>query len=213
MSPEGVREAKEVEFYAAAVAAWYGTSLEHDKSVFVLSAGGIGLLITLLTTVGVSSARLLALYIAGILCFLVSLCVLLAIFRRNRIHIEQVLAGTAPSSDPWLKGLDLASIFAFGAGVIFTAVVGISSAANSLTDKKEKTMANEAKTNPPKRSTVGDSFNKLQNLRPGTDYGKSFNGLGNLQPQPAASTPARPSAPSTPAAAPPSPRLAESANK
>jgi hypothetical protein len=35
---------KEIAFYTAGVTAWYNTSLEHDKSLFTLSAGGIGLL-------------------------------------------------------------------------------------------------------------------------------------------------------------------------
>lgn len=202
MSPEDLRQEKEVEFYAAGIAAWYNTSLEHDKSVFGLSAGGIGLLITLLTTVGVSSACLLGLYIAAILSFLTSLCVLLVIFRRNRTHIEQVLSDTAPRSDPCLEKLDLAAILAFGAGVIFTAVVGISAAVNSLIDEKEKAMANEGKTNLSIGVPVGDSFNKVSNLHPGADLGKSFNGVGNLRPQPTASTPAPAPVASTPAPAP-----------
>jgi hypothetical protein len=213
MSPDEIRQEKEVEFYAAGVTAWYNTSLEHDKSLFGLSAGGIGLLITLLTTVGVSSACLLGLYIAAILCFLASLCVLLVIFRRNRTHIEQVLSGTAPRSDPWLERLDLAAILAFGAGVIFTAVVGISAAVNSLIDKKEKAMANETKINSSTRAFVGDSFNKLSNLKPGTDLGKSFNGVGNLQPQPTVSTPAPAPAASTPTPAPTSSQPTKSTDK
>jgi len=166
MSPEEIRQDKEVEFYAAGITAWYNTSLEHDKSVFVLSAGGIGLLITLLTTVGVNSACLLGLYIVAIFCFLASLCILLVIFRRNRTHIEQVLSGTALQSDPWLERLDIAAIFAFGVGVIFAAVVGISAAVNSPINKKENAMNNEAKTNSLTRVFVGDSFSGVGKLQP-----------------------------------------------
>jgi hypothetical protein len=213
MSPEEIRQEKEVEFYSAGLTAWYNTSLEHDKSVFGLSAGGIGLLITLLTTVGVSSVSLLGVYIVAIVCFLVSLGVVLAIFWRNRVHIERTFSGTAPSSDPWLERLDLTAIFAFGAGVVFAAVVGVSAAVNSLIDKKEKAMASETKTNSSTRSTVGDSFNKLQNLRPGVDLGRSFNGVGNLQPQPTPSTPAPAPVVSIPAAAPALPQPTESTNE
>ena len=55
MAQNEIDEQKKIEFYAASVAAWYESSLEHDKSLLTLSAGGIGLLITLLTTVGLGS--------------------------------------------------------------------------------------------------------------------------------------------------------------
>jgi hypothetical protein len=38
---------KEVEYYAAQANAWFNTKLEYDKSILVLSAGAIGLLIKL----------------------------------------------------------------------------------------------------------------------------------------------------------------------
>ena len=44
-SPDETTRLKEVEFYAANVGAWLNTSLEHDKSILTLSAGGIGLLV------------------------------------------------------------------------------------------------------------------------------------------------------------------------
>lgn len=80
MTPEEIKNQKEVEFYAASVNAWFNTSLEHDKSLFTLSAGGIGLLLTLLTTVGLSSAESLVLYIGAILSFLSAIIAILLIF-------------------------------------------------------------------------------------------------------------------------------------
>lgn len=41
------REKKELEFYKAGISAWYTTAFERDKSLLTLSAGGIGLLMTL----------------------------------------------------------------------------------------------------------------------------------------------------------------------
>jgi hypothetical protein len=43
---------RELAFYAASLDAFYNTSLEYDKGLFALCAGGLGLLVTLLTTVG-----------------------------------------------------------------------------------------------------------------------------------------------------------------
>ena len=40
MSPEDLKQQKEVEFYATSVTAWYNTALERDRGLFTLSAGG-----------------------------------------------------------------------------------------------------------------------------------------------------------------------------
>ena len=201
MTPEEVEHQKSIEFYAAGVNAWYNTSLEHDKSVFALSAGGIGLLITLLTTIGLTSSLLLHLYITAILCFLVSLCSVLVIFRRNRTHIEQVLVAKGVTSDSFLKNLDLVAMLAFGAGAVLTAAIGISAAVSSF-ESKAKAMAIENKVQSSVRARTGDSFNGVTNLQPTTEFTKSFNGVGKLQPQAVASSPASAPAPVTPASAP-----------
>jgi len=202
MSPEELIEQKQIQFYAAGLAAWYNSALEHDKSIFALSAGGIGLLLTLLTTIGVGSVCLLVLYIASIVCFLGSLVVVLVIFRRNRTHIEQVFSGTAQASDPLLERLDIAAIAAFGLGAVLASVVAMSVAVNSFVAKeKERAMANEGENQSSVPVPLKESFNKVTNLQPGADLGKSFNGVGNLQPQPVASTP-----PATPAAPVPVPQ-------
>ncbi|MHB1188445.1 hypothetical protein [Thiobacillus sp.] len=197
MTPEEIENQKRVEYYAASVNAWFNTSLEHDKNLLALSAGGIGLLLTLLTTVGLSSAESLILYIGAIASFVVALVAILIIFRRNRTYIENTLSGKS-SNDPFLTKLDLTALWAFGIGVVFTAIIGIAAAVHSYSTK-EKTMANETTK---KTETVALSFNGASSLQSSTDFTKSFNGAANLQPQPVASTTApaaSSSAPATPA--------------
>jgi hypothetical protein len=63
----------QAEWYAANLAAWFATRLEHDKSLLTLSAGGIGLLITLVSTVGIHSAESLILYILAFIAFVLCL--------------------------------------------------------------------------------------------------------------------------------------------
>jgi hypothetical protein len=181
MTPQEIEEQKSVEFYAAGVNAWYNTSLEHDKSVFALSAGGIGLLITLLTTVGLNSSVMLHLYIGAILCFFVSLICILIVFRRNRAHIEQVLTSKNVASDPALGKLDLVALVAFGIGAALAALIGISAAVSSF--EKGKAVATENKSQTPTPVPLRESFNGVQNLQPQTEFTKSFNGIGGLQPQ------------------------------
>src|SRR5438309_2190061 len=88
-----LQHAKDVEFFSGSVIAWYSTRLEHDKSLLTLSAGGVGLLITLLTTVGVASAEGLVLYIAAVFAFLLCIGFVMLIFRENSAHVEAVLNG------------------------------------------------------------------------------------------------------------------------
>ena len=193
MTQDEIDDQKKIEFYAASVAAWYESSLEHDKSLLTLSAGGIGLLITLLTTVGLGTSEALVLYVGAIISFVVSLVSVLFVFRRNQNHIEDVLSGKNQGTDPVLSRLDRIAIYSFGLGVVFTAVIGISAAIHSFSSK-ERIMANET-TKTTETVPLRESFNGASNLQSGTDFGKSFSGAGNLQPQPATQT----TVPSTPA--------------
>ena len=198
MAAEDIDEKKQVAFYTAGVAAWYNTSLEHDKSLFTLSAGGIGLLITLIRTVGVPSAETLVLYIAAMISFLICLVSVLVIFKKNRSHIEQVFQGKQ-DPDHTLTILDNVAIWSFGIAVLFSAVIGISSAISSYTTKVTQ-MANENNNAIP---GIGmESFNDILKLAPSNLMKKSFNGVASLQPQPLANQTAQPTntaPPQTPA--------------
>lgn len=185
MTQQEIENQKHVEYYAASVNAWFNTSLEHDKSLFTLSAGGIGLLLTLLTTVGLSSAEALILYIGAIVSFVVALVAILVVFRRNRTHIEDILSGKSTSNDSLLTKLDAMALWAFGIGVLFTAIIGIAAAVHSYSTM-EKIMTNET-AQKSEAVPLRESFSGASSLQPSTDFTKSFNGAGNLQPQPVAS--------------------------
>jgi hypothetical protein len=189
---------KRVEYHAASYNAWFNTSLEHDKSLLALSAGGIGLLLTLLTTVGLSSAEALVLYISAIICFVVALVAILVVFRRNRTYIENILSGKSTGSDPLLTIFDTTAMWAFGIGVGFTAIIGIAAAIHSYSNK-EKTMSNEI-VKKLENAPVLESYNNAINLQ------KSFNNATNLIPQHAAST-------ASPAVITPAPAASSSSQK
>ena len=82
-----LEQEKEVAFYAASLDAFYTTALEYDKGLFALAAGGLGLLVTLLTTVGIVSLYELVAYFIGIGAFTFALAVVLWILRFNKTHI------------------------------------------------------------------------------------------------------------------------------
>ncbi len=188
MTPQENEDIKKIEYYSAAVTAWFNTALEHDKSILTLAAGGIALLITLLTTLGLSTAEALVLYIFAIGCFVVALVSVLIVFRHNKIYIENILTGKEAGTDPFLAKVDGIAIWSFGLGVVLTAVIGISAAINSFTSK-EKTMATES-NKATQSSTINESFNGAARIQPTGDFTKSFNGAANLQPHPTAIAPA-----------------------
>lgn len=136
LSPE-----KQVEFYAATVNAWYATTLEHDKSLFVLAGGGIGIMISLLTTVGFDAYWVLLLFLVAILSFLNCLAYLLRIFEGNRHYLEALVTGGPERANTNLKRWDAIAKTSFLFGVIFSAAVAVAVSAlkisNQPTDCKQ----------------------------------------------------------------------------
>jgi len=187
---------KAIQFYSAGVTAWFNTALEHDKSILALSAAGIGLHVTLLTTTGLSSAEALLLYVGAILSFLLSITCVLFIFNRNKSHIEQIIAGSDKGADPWLTKLDHAALLTFGAGIVFSVLIGISAGINSYT--KGKQAMTEKKITQDLQVT-NESFNNVARLQPQADLNKSFNNLAKLQPEPSPATTPATSQATTPA--------------
>jgi len=178
---------QKIQFYGASVAAWFNTALEHDKSILTLSAAGIGLLVTLLTTTGISGAALLSLYIASVVSFLLSICGVLLIFKRNKYHIEQIISGKSKDADAVLSKLDTLVILAFAFGVVFSALIGISAGISSYVQRVQAMKESKVV---PGQQVANDSFNSMAKLQPRGDLGKSFNHAGKLQPQAPAPAPA-----------------------
>ncbi len=75
-------DAKDVAFYSAVVSAWVETKMERDRTIVTLSAGAIGLLVTLLTTVGVKAPFTLWLYAGALVGFGVAAICTIVIFHR-----------------------------------------------------------------------------------------------------------------------------------
>ena len=172
---------KEVEYYAAKANAWFNTKLEYDKSLLVLSAGAIGLLVTLLTTVGVNSFALLFVFFAAITSFVICLFAVLTIFSRNAKHLEDLIAGKR-TNDPVLCFLDSLSICSFIIGIILASVIGLASATSEVL-KKEIIVTKEKETNQSKVPLL-ESFNGATNIAPQTTetVKKSFDGAQNVAP-------------------------------
>jgi hypothetical protein len=172
---------KEVEYYAAQVNAWFNTKFEHDKSLLTLSAGGVGLLITLLSTTGVRSIESLILYILALLAFIICLGALLWIFKRNAKHLEDIVKG-CESSDFLLIILDNIAISSFLIGVLFSSTIGISTAVYSYSEK-ERLMAEDKKTTSQQNIAL-DSINDFYRMAPpsGELAACSVQGISRMSP-------------------------------
>ncbi|ROV61700.1 hypothetical protein EGH82_03815 [Vibrio ponticus] len=172
---------KEVEFYAATVGAWLNTKFELDKSLLTLSTGAIGLLVTLLTTIGASSIEGLVLYFAALLSFLACVVSILLVFKRNAKHLESIVQGSE-ANDSWLQFLDLSAAISFVLGVFLTLIIGGTTAMNQYIEKEIKMTKKDSTI--VHNVAVGDSINGLNSMRPQNGREEaSVNGIVNMKPQ------------------------------
>ena len=182
---EIIRE-KEMAFYAASVQAWYLTRLEHDKSLLILSSGGIGLLITLITTKGVDSIALLVLYIVALIGFVVCITAILYIFIANSTYITNIIKNIKQHV-PRLNILDKIARVSFTLAIIASLLIGIYIATYSLMGKG--VIMSKGTKNDNTSKLFKGSFNDADKLQPATsDLKKSFDGAEVLRPTPPTNT-------------------------
>ncbi len=112
---------KKAAYYEAIVNAWVTTKFESSKHLLNLSAGGIGLLVTLAMTLENMNR---ALFIVAVSAFLVSVVATLLIFHFNAKHLERVVEEKEVQSY-LLKMLDWISYICFFAGLALTFSIGI----------------------------------------------------------------------------------------
>lgn len=166
-------KSREIEFYAAALDGYYTTSFEYDKGIFTLAAGGLGLLVTLLTTSTLKTLPELFGYLGGITAFSVDLLLLLWIFRLNKDHILHVVLEQEELSSKKLKRVDFAVVCFFVIGVAFTGFVGVSAGMDSY-EKVKGTADNKA--NPPATPIVRrNSTNGVKRSRPDASQASAAN--------------------------------------
>lgn len=172
-------EGKNVAHYSVLLQAWIQTKMERDKTLVTLSAAGIGLLITILITAGVTNGWEIILYLGSFIGFLVTIWTSIKIYELNSKHIENELRYDSVKAIE-LEKYDRRSIRFFIFGAICACSIGIVAASNQLFIIKEKKMANTKETKVmPKGDLVEESLNGLQGLRPEATQP----GRGNTQSQ------------------------------
>ena len=119
-------EEKKIHYYSAIINGWINTKFERDRSLLTLSTGGIGLLITLLTTVGVVSLYQKILYSVSLILFLVCVICVITIYGRNAKYLARVVKGD-DTQDEILKCLDKLAFWSFLLAIIASCAIGITS--------------------------------------------------------------------------------------
>lgn len=155
---------KEIAFYAATLAAWTATRMELDRSKLTLSVAGIGLLVTVMTAVGVDTTADFILFIFATLFFAITIACVLYIFQRNSKYVKRIAKGDA-RSDEVLKCLDNFSSVSFFIAILCTMAIGLSQGLASINSKQETFMSEEK-----------------ENAVQGGTFKKSLEGLGDLKP-------------------------------
>ena len=117
-------EGKNVAHYQTLLGAWIETRMERDRTLITLSTGAIGLLFTVLITVGVESRYEVILYAGAFIAFLGAIGILLAILHKNSELIEAELRDEGHAA-PNLQKYDKWASTLFVIRVLFSAAIGL----------------------------------------------------------------------------------------
>lgn len=109
-------------------AAWYATLLgafvssrrEKDKSLLALSTAGIGLPVTLATTIGIPSVWIALLYAFALAAFLVAIFAAIRLFDLDASHVEALLRELRKAPAKKLRATDRLLFLSFAVGVVLS---------------------------------------------------------------------------------------------
>lgn len=177
-------EGKNIAHYSVLLSAWINTKMERDKTLVTLSAAAIGLLVTILTAVGVNNIWQIPLFVIAVSSFLVTIWSSLVIYQLNSEHLESAIRGSS-EKDPRLVKYDKRSIRAFVIGSIFALFIGIFSASVQLYNNGENIMSKKIESSKivSEKIFLKDSIDGITGLKPNTVINKSVDGITELNPQ------------------------------
>ncbi len=175
-------EGKNIAHYQTLLSTWIETRMEQDKMVITLSAAAIGLLVTIVTTVGIRGFWQYFFAVGSFAGFIIATCGCLHIFQVNAKHLEENLrCKSTDDTSKLLKKLDRLTIVCFYAGIICAVLMAIFV---SFQKTGGVAMADKGQDAPKKVEKIQESLNGVKNLSPDKlEVGKSLNGIANLAPQ------------------------------
>jgi len=161
-------EGKNVQHYTVLLSAWIQTRMERDKTLVALSAGGIGLLVTILTAVGLPSLWMILLYLGAFSGFFVTIWTSIKIYQLNSEKLEHELRGY---DSPTYKSIDLEpydrrSFLGFALGALFAIAIGVSSAILAYLGAEEPHVSRKTQEMKPQEVPERRSLDGIEKLRP-----------------------------------------------
>lgn len=177
-------EGKAIAYYAAMVAAWLQNRMELDKALLALSAGGIGLLVTISTTAGLTGFVAVLSFTISVFSFLITILLLLIIFKINSEHIESII-NKEKTKTPSLKRLDKYTRIFFSIGILFAVLMATATVKDDYNNKERKIMsAEEKKQDLSKYLKKTASVQGAENLDPKPILKESVQGIEDIKPVP-----------------------------
>jgi len=121
-------EGKNIAHYQVLLSAWIQTRMEKDKSITTLSAAAIGLLFTILTTVGIHDIVQLVFFACAFFGFVVAIGLSITIYGANSNHLKNALRGSSKKNlklEKLDKGLNISFIFGVSCAVIVSCLIAL----------------------------------------------------------------------------------------
>lgn len=178
---------KNIVYYSALLNAWIMSKMEKDRTLLTISAGGIALLVTLLSTIGIRYLWELLLYTGSFFCFTLTIVFIIIIFDKNSEYIAELLnRGSNQVVEKKVKTLmryDRYTMISFIIALILSIIIAVNSAYQKLNEYQGDIMKkNQKNFCKPKSQPLNESFFGLENLAP-TKPTDSVQGLEKLAPQ------------------------------
>jgi hypothetical protein len=135
-------------FYSAILGAFVNNSFERDKTYFTLSTAAIGLLFTLVTTIGVNSWIEVILFFLSLISFCITTHHLIRIFDLNKEYLRLIVKGKKELIDKTndkLSRYDKKTTRQFLISITLFGLFGLSMAYSQYIIKKGNKMADNIK--------------------------------------------------------------------
>lgn len=195
-------EARDVEFYSQAVAAYFSTSLELDKSYLTISVAALGFWITLITTLKENlfvSPLSVGLCMVSLAAFAVTCLLVLYIFHCNRKLILETLEAS-PGDDPGptnqkIKALDRRVRWCFGIAVAALMCFGIITVDRYFTFRNVTMSKSDSNDNGPVPFTNGLGIESFGDMHAARAAAMNNGKPDQTQPTPASDSSGQPNAP------------------
>lgn len=162
-------EGKNVQHYMALATAWINTKTELDKTIITLSAGAIGLLITVLTAKGIVEYWHIVLYLIAFIGYLTAVFTSLLIYQKNSKLIEAELRNEEHNIR--LERFDKVALWSFIIGTVAFVLIGLFSAwKEAVIRKSAAAQEKQEKLKPQQAINNGLKSTEVPQIKPTCRY-------------------------------------------